>query len=170
MGKPLPWRTVWSFAISWLAAHAVDRLSDPTFHSNWRTLMNRETSKSSREFSPRRFRAVLRTFRPADAAFVLHLSQCRRCRELTPKLLELEVTHPSLRGYLEALPSIGSLLDLSRGGHLFALAQATPTQGDLPPSELRGFLRSLRPEQLELVQDLLASSGYQELAAGTLAP
>jgi len=40
-----------------------------------------------RDLTPRELRSHLKAFGPTDAAFVLHLAQCERCRGLAARLL-----------------------------------------------------------------------------------
>jgi hypothetical protein len=40
-----------------------------------------------RDLTPRELRSHLKAFGPTDAAFVLHLTQCERCRGLAAALL-----------------------------------------------------------------------------------
>ena len=40
-----------------------------------------------RDLTPRELRSHLKAFAPTDAAFVIHLTQCERCRGLAASLL-----------------------------------------------------------------------------------
>lgn len=49
-----------------------------------------------RDLTPRELRSHLKAFGPTDAAFVLHLAQCERCRGLATQLLAAPPDHPPL--------------------------------------------------------------------------
>jgi hypothetical protein len=135
--------------------------------------MARERSTSNRDLTHRQFRSRLRTFRPADAAFVLHLAGCERCRRLVPRFAPLDETAQPIGDFLGSLAPLERdiVLDLTRGGYLFSLAdQAFTSQDDLPPAELRSFLDSLRPEQMEAIRHLVDCESCRKAAAKSLAP
>jgi hypothetical protein len=135
--------------------------------------MDQATSRSSKNLTPRQLRSLLGSFRPSEAAFVLHLAHCERCRGLTERFLASEETIPSA-GYFASLSSLERdfILELTRGGLLLSLATYTPAaqQEDLPITELRSFLESLQPEQDELIRHILISPESRRLAAKALAP
>ena len=59
-----------------------------------------------RDLKPRELRAHLKAFDPTDAAFVLHLAQCERCRGLAASLLAPppdDLPLAELQAFVEAL-------------------------------------------------------------------
>ena len=76
----------------------------------------------SRDLSPRERRSHLKSFGPADAAFVLHLAQCERCRGLAASLLAPppgDLPLAELQAFTEALSPeqavfVGHLLGCER--------------------------------------------------------
>lgn len=105
------------------------------------------------DLTPRERKARLRSFAPADAAFVLHLMQCERCRRHAGKLLV-----PCTRT-ASVLPDLSPeeleiLRHLVRVGYLLSEAGGEPTD-DLPLAELQKFLQALSPEQSEFIGHLL---------------
>jgi len=135
--------------------------------------MDRDRSKRSKDLTHRQFRSLLgSSFRPAEAAFVLHLAQCERCRSLAARQIAPDAS-AQVGDYLGNLSPLERdfVLDLTRGSYLLGLVDKTfDSQGDLPPGELRRFLGSLRPEQSELIGHLLSCRGCRATAAKTLAP
>lgn len=128
-------------------------------------------SRTSKGSTHPKLRSHLRTFRPADAAFVFHLTQCQRCRNLAERLVAPDET-ASIDSFLASLSPIERdfVLDLTRGGYLLSMAQAPEPQNDLSPMELQAFLESLRPEQAKFIRHLLGCPGCQGEAARALAP
>ena len=131
--------------------------------------MGREQSRSSsRDLTPRERKARLRSFGPTGAAFVLHLSQCERCRRHAAILLEPDEEVTS------GVPGLSPeerdiILHLTRGGYLLSLADDAP-QDDLPLVELQKFLRSLAPEQAAFIGHLLGCERCRKAVAKTLKP
>ncbi len=129
-------------------------------------------TEGSRSSKHRQFRSNLRSFRPAEAAFVLHLCQCEGCRKLAARLLDPEATAP-VGDYLGSLSPLERdfILDLTRGGYLLGLVgNARASEDDLPPGELRNFLLSLQPQQSALIRHLLVCQSCRDVAAKTLVP
>lgn len=134
--------------------------------------MDKIRLKSTKDLSHRQLHSLLRTFRPADAAFVLHLAQCERCRGVAPRLLP-EANSSADGGYLESLSSLERdfVRELTRGSYLLTLAdRRVASQDDVSPLELREFLESLGPEQTALIRHLLACQTCRDIATKTLAP
>ena len=134
--------------------------------------MATESSRSSNGLSHRQFRSRLRSFRPAEAAFVLHLACCQQCRGVASRLLDdgADPAPGDCPGGLDPVER-DILLDLTRGGFLLSLAEAAfSARDDLPPTELRRFLKALSPEQLALIRHLLDCESCRKTAAKTLAP
>ena len=107
----------------------------------------------SRKISHRQAISRLRSFRPADAAFVLHLTRCERCRDLTDRLLSPQET---LAGLIFSLVLQASML--------------IAPQGHLPQTELQNFLQSLREDQTEGVRHLLTCERCRKAADKALSP
>ncbi len=134
--------------------------------------MVRQRIRDSKPLSHRQFRSLLRRcFRPGDAAFVLHLAECQRCRDRAAKLLapeEATAQGDSLRS--SPPPELDLLLTLVRGGYLLQLANQPAPPGDLHPAELQEFLESLSSQQAELIRHLLDCQSCQQTTAKSLAP
>jgi hypothetical protein len=122
--------------------------------------MTREGSTKSEDPIHRQFTSFLGRLRPTDAAFVLHLARCERCRTLAEEFLPV--------GAAVLAPEREFILDLA--GSLFGLVDRMVPQDDLSPTELRSFLRSLEPQQTRLIRHLLACPRCREMAARILAP
>ena len=75
-----------------------------------------------RDLTPRELRSHLKAFEPTDAAFVLHLSRCERCRALAASLLAPppdDLPLVELQAFVESLSPEGAvfiahLLDCER--------------------------------------------------------
>lgn len=122
---------------------------------------------------PRQFQSRLRSFRPAEAAFVFHLARCARCRGVASRLLDLDGEAPAPGDRPGGLDSVERdiLLHLTRGGFLLSLAEAAVSaRDDLSPAELRRFLEALSPEQVALIRQLLVDESCRKTAAKILAP
>jgi hypothetical protein len=135
--------------------------------------MAAERSRSSNGLSHRQFRSNLCSFRPAEAAFVLHLARCQQCRGVASRLLGFDGADPAPGDFPGGLDPVERdiLLDLTRGGFLLSLVEAAfSARNDLPPTELRRFLEALSPEQLALIRHLLDCESCRKTAAKTLAP
>ena len=135
--------------------------------------MSTERSRSGDGFTHRQFRSRLRSFRPAEAAFVLHLARCERCRGIASKLLDLDGAASAPGECSGGLDPVERdiLLDLTRGSFLLSLSEAAiSTRDDLPPAELRSFLKALSPEQLAVIRHLLDCESCRKGAAKILAP
>ena len=50
-----------------------------------------------RDLTPREIKSGLRAFRPADAAFVLHLAECERCRSSAARLFTFDEEIAAIR-------------------------------------------------------------------------
>jgi len=135
--------------------------------------MDRERSKRSKDLNHQQFRSLLgSSFRPTKAAFVLHLSQCERCRSLAARQVDPDAS-AQVGGYLGNLSPLERdfVLGLTHGSYMLGLIdKAFDSEDDLPPAELRSFLGSLRPDQMELIRHLLSCRGCRDTAAKTLAP
>ena len=113
-----------------------------------------------RDLTPRERKARLRSFGPTDAAFVLHLSECERCRGHAAKLL----------GPGEETTTGGDILrHLTRGSYLLALADEDQ-QKDLPVIELQKFLQALSSEQAAFIGHLLECERCRQAVAKALKP
>lgn len=131
--------------------------------------MARQKPMSSEEIPHPRFLRRLRSLRPADAAFVFHLTGCERCRRVSSRFLAFD--RATAEGDDQGLSAVERdiFLDLTRGGYLFSLVDAELSD-DLPPSELRRFLQALSPEHVELIRHLLDCANCRRSAAKILAP
>jgi hypothetical protein len=75
-----------------------------------------------RDLDPRELRSQLKAFTPTDAAFVLHLAQCERCRGCAAGLLALppdDLPLAELQTFVESLAPeravfLGHLLQCER--------------------------------------------------------
>lgn len=105
-----------------------------------------------RDLTPREIKSGLRTLRPADAAFVLHLARCERCRSSAARLFTFD----------EEIAAI-------RRSYWLAVTEDTP-QDDLPPFELMRFLDALSPGKADLIRHLLGCEQCRRAAAKILAP
>ena len=126
------------------------------------------TSQDRADLTPRQLRIALRSFRPADAAFVFHLGQCQTCQALAKRLLPrtriakeldpIERDFVSTLGRLEYFSFIGQTAD----------EFASPK--DLPPGELQRFLEGLDRKQLAFITHLVDCLPCQVATAEQLAP
>ena len=121
-----------------------------------------------RDLTPRERKARLQSFGPTGAAFVLHLSECDRCRRHAGRLLGAgEVAASGVPGL--SAEERGIMLHLTRAGYLLSLRDDAP-QDDLPLIELQKFLRSLSPEQTTFVGHLLECARCRNAVARMLRP
>ena len=75
-----------------------------------------------RDLTPRELRSHLKAFAPTDAAFVLHLTRCERCRGLAASFLAPppdDLPLAELQAFVESLPAeralfLGHLLQCER--------------------------------------------------------
>jgi bacterioferritin-associated ferredoxin len=75
-----------------------------------------------RDLTPRELRSHLKVFSPTDAAFVLHIAQCERCRGLAATLLAAppdDLALAELQAFTESLSPeravfLGHLLQCER--------------------------------------------------------
>lgn len=130
--------------------------------------MSKDPSRKSRDLTPRERREELQRFSPADAAFVLHLAECDRCRGHAGKLLE-----PGAEAAGDG-PGLSSderdiMLHLTRGAYLLSLRDEAP-QADLPRSELQRFVQSLAPGQAAFIGHLLGCERCRQAVAKALKP
>jgi bacterioferritin-associated ferredoxin len=118
------------------------------------------------DLTPARLKAQLRAFKPAGAAFVLHLSQCERCRGLAARFLAT-ARYPDRRSPFE----VDFAWSLSRLAFQAFIRQASPDlEDDLQPSELEQFLSDLEPSQTSLIRHLLECDRCRKKAAEALDP
>lgn len=136
--------------------------------------MGKEGSTRSTDDCPsRKIGQRLRTLSPTEAAFVLHLAQCQRCRDLAQRILSGEEQLSQKPVLVEGLSTEERdlFLSLVKAAYLTSLVLADPSpQTDLPPNELRGFLRSLPDDQATIVRHLLRCESCQVAAARLLSP
>ncbi len=82
--------------------------------------MGKVPLRRSRDLTPRERREELQRFSPADAAFVLHLAECERCREQAARILGPgDLPLAELQKFLDSLSAeqagfIGHLLGCER--------------------------------------------------------
>jgi hypothetical protein len=118
------------------------------------------------ELTPARLKTQLRAFKPASAAFVLHLSQCERCRGLATRFLAT-ARYPDRRSPFE----VDFAWSLSRLAFQAFVRQARlDLEDDLPPSELEQFLNDLDSSQTILVRHLLECDRCRKKAVEALDP
>ena len=121
-----------------------------------------------RDLTPRERKARLRSMAPADAAFVLHLMQCERCRRHAGMLLGLfaKATDEASDLFAEEQDILRRLI---HAGYLLSQTGAEP-QGDLPLAELQKFLQALSPEQAGFIGHLLDCEPCRQAVEKTLKP
>jgi hypothetical protein len=127
--------------------------------------------KRRRDLPLREIRSRLQAFGPTDAAFVLHLVQCERCRGYAARLFALDEETSRIRDLLTSLTPIERdlVLHLTRGGFWLVLTADTP-EDDLSPLHLWKFLDSLAPEAAAFLGHLLGCERCREAAAKILSP
>src|SRR5262245_50828152 len=128
--------------------------------------MPRSRTRRAKKVSHRQALSLLRTFRPAAAAFVLHLTRCKTCSSLAARFLARQEMiaglSPLERDFISQMPRWNFL-------SLLAGMPAAP-QRDLSKTELHEFLTSLHPDQRTNFQHLLECERCRIAAGRTLSP
>ncbi len=128
--------------------------------------MAQSRTRRGKKVSHRKALSLLRTFRPADAAFVLHLTRCKTCSTVAARFLArqemIEGLSPLEKDFISHLPRWDFL-------SLLAGMPVAP-EGDLSKTELHGFLTSLQPDQRTDFQHLLTCERCRRSADKALAP